>query len=498
MSGPGQYPKILHTNANGCTGHGGAHRNYTARGRLRADIAYRHRCDLRVPPDDCADLYENDWHFAFVLCSPSLRNKYQLFRNCRNVRNFLLGLTMKVFGPVSFWLKGRIRRWYSNRSGNATLLFAFCIISTIGVVGVGVDYYTALSYKTRLDSAADSAAISAITTAQAYINANSSSQVDPYLTNNAIAAGQSQASKVFAVNSASTVTLVSAVPSVSLQRSGQTFTASAKYTGAMKTAFGKLFGVPTLSLAGTSKSSLTMGSYLDFYLALDVSGSMGLPTSNAGQTLLAKYNPDNLSNYPNGCVFACHFPGYQGYSVARAYNIALRVDSVGNAVLNLINTANQTRTLTNQYRIGIYPFIVNPMQAAPLSSNFSAATTVANTLGNTYLDTGLSNSATQAMGSGGTHFENLFTGLYPYIAAVGNGSSALTPKPFIFIVTDGADNNQTYTNPNGFNGSQPQQPTNFGYCQYAQALGVTISILYIPYIPIQILIRVLQVMRMTR
>jgi hypothetical protein len=50
-----------------------------------------------------------------------------------------------------------------------------------------------------------------------------------------------------------------------------------------------------------------MGNYLDFYLLLDVSGSMGLATTTAGQTQLAAINPDNKNVYPGGCVFACHF-----------------------------------------------------------------------------------------------------------------------------------------------------------------------------------------------
>ncbi len=168
---------------------------------------------------------------------------------------------------------------------------------------------------------------------------------------------------------------------------------------------------------------------------------------------------------------------------APTHAITLRVDSVGKAVRNLLQTAVATQTLQNQYRIGLYPFIVNMMQAAELSSNLSTATTVANQLGDVYLDSGLSNPQTSAMGSGGTHFENVFPGLANYVKTVGNGSSAAQPKPFVFIVTDGADDNQVYSN-GSWTGAQPQEPNNFGYCQYAQSVGVTVAILYIPYQPI--------------
>ena len=391
--------------------------------------------------------------------------------------------------PVA-WFSRALAAFRAARGGNAAIVFAVSLLPMIGIVGLGVDYYSALSYKARLDAAIDSAAIAAITTAKSYISANSATQIDPFLTTNALAAGQAQGLKVFAVNAGAAVAATGAVPAVQPTRLIQQISATATYSARMPTSFGKIFATPTFSLSGRSVASLTMGSYLDFYIALDVSGSMGLPTSNADQTKLASKNPDDLSAYPTGCVFACHFPGSQGYGVARQNAITLRVDSVAAAVKNLISTATATQTLANQYRIGVYPFIVQMMQAAPLSSNFAAANQIFNNPGNpnyfadTYLDSGLSNSATTSMGSGGTHFENVMPGISNYLQTIGNGSSAATPRPFLFIVTDGADNNQTYSNGN-WTGSQPRRPNNWGYCQYAQQLGVTVSILYIPYVPIQ-------------
>lgn len=377
-----------------------------------------------------------------------------------------------------------LRQLIREKSGTAAVLLAFSAVPVIGLIGLGIDFYSVQSSKTRLDAAADAAAIAAITTAQNYINANSSQQTDPALTNNAVSAGQAQARRVFFSNAGVTATRASVqLTTPNVQRTGQTLNMSVAYNGTSPTNFGKIFGVPTIGFSGRAGASLTMGTYLDFYLMLDMSGSMGLPTSTAGQQQLMSVNPDNRSTYPGGCQFACHFNGWQGYATARQYNITLRVDSVGKAVQNLIQTANQTKTLNNQYRIGVYPFIVHVMQAAALSSNFTTATTVAQQLGNVYMDNGLSNTTSRPMGSGGTHFENVFPEIYNYLQPFGTGANASAPKPFIFIVTDGADNNQTYDG-SSWTGSQPQRPTNFGYCQYAQSYGVTVAILYIPYQPI--------------
>jgi len=379
-----------------------------------------------------------------------------------------------------------LKRFYRDTTATSAIIFALSAIPAMGMIGIGIDYLTALANKARLDTAADAAAIAAIVTAQNYISANASKQSDPALTNNAMAAGQAQATKVFYANAGVASTRVSAIAASAMQRSSQTLTATVTYTGAQSTAFGKMFHVPTFPLRGKAASSLTMGMYLDFYLALDMSGSMGLPTSTAGQKQLMAVNPDDRSDYPNGCQFACHFPGNQGYQTARSNNITLRVDSVGKAVQNLIQTAMSTQTLQNQYRIGIYPFIVNLIQAAALSSNFSQATQVAGALGDTYLDNGTSTTIGAALGSGGTHFTNMGQQLANYMpSSPGNGTSASSPKPFVFLVTDGVDNEQTYTSSAGWNGgSTPQQPNINSYCQYAQQQGITISILYIPYQPI--------------
>jgi Flp pilus assembly protein TadG len=389
-----------------------------------------------------------------------------------------------MFSTVSnFW-----RRFGGDRRGNVAMILALSLIGLVGTAGVGIDFYKALAAKSRLDLASDAAAIAAINAAQSYIAANSATQTDPALTNGAIAAGQAQALKVYNSNAGSTASTAS-TPTITMSRSGQTFNATVTYQGASQNFFGPIFG--------SSSSSLTMGKYLDFYLLLDVSGSMGLPTTTTGQNQLAAISPDDKDVYPGGCVFACHFSQKmcstttypqgsgkpqtcQGYSLARANNIALRADTVGTAVQEMLNTAQSTMTIPNQYRIGLYPFIINMGTLFAISNNLSGAQTAAGTFGN-LLDTGQS---TTAYGSGGTHFENAIPAMNSTITTVGDGSAALKPQPFVFLVTDGADNNQVYTtSSNSWTGSQPQlmDPT---LCTPLKNRGITISVLYIPYQPI--------------
>lgn len=384
-----------------------------------------------------------------------------------------------------------VRNWRCDRSANVSIIYAFALVPTIALLGLGTDWFEQQSYKKRLDAAADGAALAAITTAKVYVTANS--QTDPNAVSNAIAAGKAQAAKTFAVNAGSAELNLTVTPQISFPPpANQTYTATVSYSTSMPTNFGRLVGFTSpFTVAGSATSSLTMGQYIDFYVLLDVSGSMGIPTTTDGQNALAQINPDNHSQYPTGCVFACHFAGSQGYNLAKQpqNNIALRVDTVGQAVSALLQTATATEQqagIANEFRIGLYPFIVHSIDAAPLSSNFTQAASVASNLGSTYLDQGWNGAPNEPtssngtrIGSGGTHFETIVNDMPNYIKAFGNGQTASAPKPFLFLVTDGVDNNQTYP----FNGSQPQLPTT-SFCTLAKSNNFTVAVLYIPYVPI--------------
>eukprot|EP01037_Dinobryon_pediforme_P012730 gene12730-12826_t len=385
-------------------------------------------------------------------------------------------------------LSRQVSRLARDRAGNVALITALCLVPLVGMTGLAVDYSVALTAKSRLDAAADAAAIAAITKAQTYLASyglvSSANTV-------AIQQGKAQALKVFAANVGSLPFGTVPVPTVTLARVGQTLTASVSYKASIANQFGGIFKINMMNLSNTVGSSLTLGTFVNFYMMIDVSGSMGLPSTTAGQLQLAAINPDNKSTYPSGCQFACHFPGSQGYTLARSNSIQLRADAVGNAACVLFQSAQQTATLTNQFGIGVYPFITTLGTFFPLSTNMSAGmnaisggtsgtctTNQASTVIGSLLDTGSS-----PYGSGGTHFENAFPVLNNIITTVGDGSSISSPAAFVFLVTDGAENTQYYSNGNWSGGSNPQvmDPT---VCSAMKQRGITVAVLYTPYQPI--------------
>ena len=411
-------------------------------------------------------------------------------------------------GILATHVGATLRAFRDNARGNVSILLGLSLIPMVGLVGLGIDYGVAQSVKSKLDNAADSAAIAAVATAKAYVVNNPS---DTNVTADAIAAGQDRGTRAFAINTGSLPFAQPPVYTVSLTRSANnvTFTAVVKYNTATQNHFGQIFGSKFINEAGQTTASADVPTYLDFYILVDVSGSMGLASTSAGQTALIN---------ATSCQFACHFKGNSaGWTYATNNNIQLRSGAVNSAICSLLTTASNP-SVPNQYRVGLYPFVADMATLSPLSTNFtslnSAATcnpnqTPAPTAFNNLLDTGTTQLSTggdpsTGTGSGGTHFENIFSQMQTTIqnaGGFGDGSSASKPKPFVFLITDGMDNGQYYGtyknsewnfpgNPStysgysnaAFNGSSPQV-FNSSLCN-AISSGATISILYIPYLPL--------------
>lgn len=370
----------------------------------------------------------------------------------------------------------QLRRLRDERGGNVLLVFALALVPLIGLIGVSVDFVRGINYRTHFDRAVDAATLTAVATARDYISSNPNNETNP--TASALTLGQTRGMAAFRANAGPILTSLPLTPDLTVTRTGNVVTAAATYASTYSSPFSKVFSdVTAIAVSGKSSSSLTLGSYTDFYLVLDTSGSMGFPTSSAAQLQFAKLNPDMADAKGNNCAFACHFAGSRGFGIAKANNIELRIATVSNAVQQLIGKAQSNQTLSNQYRMGMYPFVSYLETAADITTNLSSLTSI--NLEN-YMDIG---DSTVPRGSGGTHYENVFSAINSKIRLVGDGTSASKPLPFVFFITDGVGNNQYWDNRNGWTGSQAKllDPT---LCKTLKDRGVTVSVLYIPYVPL--------------
>jgi hypothetical protein len=164
----------------------------------------------------------------------------------------------------------------------------------------------------------------------------------------------------------------------------------------------------------------------------------------------------------------------------------LRLDAVGYAVNQLFITANNSEKLPQQFRIGLYPFIrylystyfpltssINGSSTNPSTINYAAANLAS------LLDT----NTNANLGSGGTHIDTALSSANTLISSVGNGSSYNNTLPYVFLITDGAQDPQVKGVPNGsWSGSNHATVINPATdCTPLKNRGIVVSVLYIPY-----------------
>jgi len=435
----------------------------------------------------------------------------------------------------------RLRTLVSNfrldRRGNVAVISALAALPMIAAAGCVIDYTDASMIKTKLQAAADAASLATVS-----LNSSVITTAKGMTSSGTVSGGATYATNFFNANLTTApedTGYTNLVPTATVSLSGTTVTATVAFTAKVATHFMGIMGYNTMTIAGTSTSSYTLPTYINFYLMLDVSGSMSFPSTSAEQTRLESVNPDNYSLYPSGCTFACHFTaqgactqseqesgvppskytntynpspgGYcQGFTITRLGTtlstggnvnwgntpvtscltagttscIQLRADAVGYAVTQLLSTAATSEHVTNQFQVGLYPFIQYLYSYFPLTTNLTG--TGSGTISNaatqlaTLLDTGVNAS----LGSGGTHFENALPSMNSLITSVGTGASSSSPLPYVFIVTDGSQNYQTQWGGN-WSGSNSATTLPTSYCTTMKNRGITIAILYIPYETIQ-------------
>jgi Flp pilus assembly protein TadG len=440
-------------------------------------------------------------------------------------------------------LLGEIGRFRRDKSGNVAVIFVIALLPLLAAVGSAIDYSLATRMRSKLQSAADAASVASISQKSPGFTAAAAMTGD-----GSVVAGVADANKVFDGNMSGVTGYTNLTRTSTVTKTGIKLTSNVQFSADVPVTFMQVMGHTKMTVTGTSAASGSLPPYLDFYLMLDVSGSMGLASTPGEQTRLAAVNPDDLGNYPTGCAFACHFSTQDvcynnvqkyptnnrclGYPVSRLSQsgfaqllqqnsnklpnsmlpglpnslysavtsvsscptpntdacIQLRADAVGYAVTELFKTANNSSKVTNQFRIGLYPFIRYLYAYFPLTSSINGSATNSGTINYaaanlaSLLDTNMNAN----LGSGGTHFENAFPTMSNLIPTVGNGNASTNTQPFVFLVTDGAQNYQVKgINAGGWSGSNHATTLNATtHCKPLKDRGITISVLYIPYQPI--------------
>jgi Flp pilus assembly protein TadG len=374
-----------------------------------------------------------------------------------------------------------IRRFVRDRRGNVAVIFAISCVPLITFVGCAIDYSRATQVRSKLQGAADAASVGALSKASPAFAAAGSMTSD-----GSIAVGVTDAQNIFDANRANLTgyTLNSVTPTV--VKSGSTINATVSFTATINTMFLGLIGKTTLAVSGTSTSTANMPLYVDFYLLLDNSPSMGVAATPADIT--------NLQAKTGGCAFACHdttkAAGTSNYDIAKANGITTRIDVVRQASKNLMDTAQSTQTYSNQFRMAIYDFgassaTIGLRNLFALSSSLTSAKTAAGNI-DLMAVAGQNDVYTKDKD---TPFTAIFPAINSAITAPGAGTSS-APLKYLFFVSDGvADESNASCSKTMYNSHwgniapRCQSPINPALCTTLKNRGIKIAVLYTTYQP---------------
>ena len=403
--------------------------------------------------------------------------------------------------------------------------------------GAALDYGRAAQIHTKLNAAADAAALAALTPAmlQQSTDVAKAAAVSMFngLTEN-IPGLTAHATEVTVTVTAGTTTLTRNV--------------SVSYSSSVDTIFAQVLHTPTLAVAGVSQASAQAPPNIDFYVLLDNSPSMALPATTAG---IAQMQTLTTKEITEGCAFACHQAStntnsdtegnpctdgtmptlssppssttagsnycatrhgtqIDNYALARGNSITLRLDELNSGVSTLLETASTTSGSTlfatpPKYRFSIYSmdslWQIGLTQLVTLTSSYTSGwTTASANFGVMEMYSNNNDCANSACSSGtstpggdvGTNYDDSLGKLSQstYIPNPGNGTNEPgdTPQEVLFIVTDGVEDEQ--------NGGRLQQAINdlgsapggnsssTNWCTAIKSRGIKIAILYTDYMAV--------------
>jgi Flp pilus assembly protein TadG len=397
-----------------------------------------------------------------------------------------------------------VKKFARNERGNVAIRFGFMAVPIIFVTGMTIDYSVSQRVQTKLNAAADAAALAAVTPT---MMAQSDSA--------AIAAAQNMFSALMTdmpslVYDPTQVVVTAAHPN----GNSSTRNITVSYREQSKNIFAGVLGASTLTVKGTSTASASIAPNIDFYLLLDASGSMLLPATTAGINTMTSLTTAQTTG---GCAFACHEGNpnagditsnpsngsgghIDNYKLARNNSITLRTDEVPTAVTALMSTAAYDQAniggIAPVYRMSVNIFDdVTPPPIMSLTVNYAsswASNSSKYVIKQMWTNNVDCNSQASCTGSGSgtgdakTNFDTAFTTLNTLMPNPGNGTnvSGDTPQEILFLVSDGMEDEM-------YGGNRYYQPINnpartgTNLCDTIKNRGIKIAVLYTTYLPLQ-------------
>ncbi|KIZ36586.1 MULTISPECIES: Tad domain-containing protein [Rhodopseudomonas] len=370
------------------------------------------------------------------------------------------------------------RRFYRNENGNIAVIFALALLPVLILIGCAVDYARATQLRAKLQAAADAASIAAVArqseTAKAFLQMTKDGEVE---------GGATEAKLMFDGNIDGLTGFTLKEFKATVKKSSSQLTAVTEFTADVPTMFLGVINKTVLTIGGSSTSTSGMPLYIDFYLLLDNSPSMGVGATKADVDIMVEATKNKSSD--SKCAFACHDTENSNnyYKLAKSKGVKMRIDRLRDATVQLMDTARSTATYSDQYRMAIYDFNRSASAAQ------SAAVRKLGALTSNMSDAKIAASSTDLMTVNGqneyndqdTSFTEIFKAMDKEIPAAGPGTKN-APQKYLFFVSDGVADEANSSCAKKKTGNRCQSPINTKLCQTIKDSDVKIAVLYTTYL----------------
>ncbi len=367
-----------------------------------------------------------------------------------------------------------LAQYFGDRSGNFATTTALLALPLLGTIGMAVDVGYAIEQRAALLAAADAAAIGALSTQSVGVLAAINSSA-----NGTIVVAEKDARKLFEGQLPSGMVTKVTDLAIDITKEDDTMNSVVTFKAQVPTSFLKLLSHDMIEVSGTATATYNTGTFMDFYMLLDNTPSMGVGATMADIETMERHTSDK-------CAFACHdeSKSYDYYDLAKDLGVAMRIDVVREAVQQLTYSAAKAARYPSQYRMGIYTFGTSAKdtkltEISTLSSDMNAVRTAANAIDLMSIPYQNYNHD-QA-----TDLDNAFKNLEKIIKKGGSGKNKTDPEKVVFFVSDGlTDSAKGSSCTKKTTGTRCQEPIDYSVCEPLKKKGIKIAALYTTYLPL--------------
>jgi Flp pilus assembly protein TadG len=378
----------------------------------------------------------------------------------------------------------RAKAFWKDRRGNFGMMTALLLVPLVGAAGLAMDFGQALSIKSQLIGAADAAAVGAISEKSKAV-----AQAMALAGDGTVPLDDREARALFFGQMSGELANLPVDVGIQVAKTNGVITSKVSFSATLPTTFMQVLGQNEITVSDTATAEYQTPSFLDFYMLLDNTPSMGVGATPADVSKLVEATANKSSDA--NCAFACHAVSTAGvvdynsyYYLAKSIGATIRIDVVAEAVAALMNTATESQIVSGQFRMSAYTFGKTAVDAqlytvATPTTDFASVSKATSGIE-------LMSIPSHSYPNMQTNYEDALQKINAKIASTGAGTSSADRQAIVFLVADGVgDAGKSNCQKKLADGPRCMEPINTHFCEVLKTRGVKIAVLYTTYLPLE-------------